>query len=245
MLGITASVSLCCDSRTRLETPLWATHCTLLLIHPTHRDILLPHHISTWLGCSAHCHKWNLTQHKFSLLQKKKKVLVMNINSAEDLHCTQPYQGWYGLPCAKRIYFTFNIASSWQSPTYIIDGCFFSLELLPLHYLMTIHPSVSFSSHSKNRDVPFQENFLRLLLLKLLASWNWKHAEWFTDRQDKQVSPFKYYNLNNKVSICAIYSWLVSTSVTTADDHKAFLQTLTFISLNVNHSTLFALLALI
>lgn len=31
--------------------------------------------------------------------------------------------------CAERTYFTFNIASSWQSPTYIIDGCFFFLEL--------------------------------------------------------------------------------------------------------------------
>lgn len=36
-----------------------------------------------------------------------------------------------------------------------------------------------------------------------------------------------------------------STSVTIADDHKALLQTTKNISLNVNHSMLFALLALI
>lgn len=78
------------------ETPLFcATHCMLLLIHLTHQDILLHHHISTWLGCSGHCHKWNLTRHKFSLLQgkkkKEKKVLSMNISRAEDLHCIQSH----------------------------------------------------------------------------------------------------------------------------------------------------------
>lgn len=56
------------------ETPLvCATHCMLLLIHPTHQNILLRRHTSTYLGCSGRCHKQNPTQHKFSLLQEKKK----------------------------------------------------------------------------------------------------------------------------------------------------------------------------
>lgn len=51
--------------------------------------------------------------------------------------------------------------------------------------------------------------------------------------------------IGNNIFNHTTYSWLFSTSVTTADDHKALFQTLKIISLNVNHSTLLALLALI
>lgn len=63
-------------------------------------------------------------------------------------------------------------------------------------------------------------------------------------RQVRQVLPLEYYNLTMFLSTQSIMAFF-STSVTLLDDHKALLQTINIISLNVNHSTLFALLALI
>lgn len=126
------------------ETPLvCATHCMLLLIHLTHQSILLRRHTSTYLGCSARCHKRNPSQHKFSLLQEMKKQteLDVNISRVDHLHCIQPHEGQHWLPHVKRIHPTFNTASPRQNHTGIADGCSLSLKLLFLNYSKWIHSS--------------------------------------------------------------------------------------------------------